>query len=274
MKIGRFRVPTLLVAFLRETRGLTLFEILMSITLLTAAIGFLLPLIHQAYVYGHSGDQASLAYAIAQSRVANIRSRVADPQTGLAFFEADDLGQPASPDPDNPEFLVSARWASESMASPCSALEKLESDRRIMGHSIRKLEVIAQWGKGRHQRARLITLVGSPSRECKTVEITCNPNPPLTLAEEGMISASVRGLDSANQPIPDLFFSWNAKAISGAGEVVNISRDGRQATFVNHSHNRRGKVIYTGGICKIQSQTLCLQREVLGFSPEITLEKK
>lgn len=252
-------------------RGVTLLEVLMSITLFAAAIGLLLPLIHQAFVHGHTADQVSLAYSLAQSRVAAIRAKVQDPLNGLAYFQKDVLDEPATPDADHPDYIVSGHWTYQELFSPCTSLESGRAEERKLLRSSRKLEVAVQWGKANSQRIRLIALIGAPSLRCSTVEL--EPKLPVTLAADGTIDVKPRAFDAKGSEIPDLFFSWNVKAITGSGEIASASRDGRQAQFRNRSRSRRGEPIYTGGSCKIQCQVLSMQRETVGNSGEVTLEK-
>ena len=248
---------------------------LFAIVLLTTTVSFLLPLLHHSFIYARQTNEASLGASIASSKLHEFRAWASQhPEAFGANGWRDYLSTP-SPDPDHPEFSVRVRAILQSLYSPCGAFEQLRPavDRRTLEHSTLKVQVDVDWGLGPEKRLRLLSLLSAPTRRLDQVEITSIPTTPCSLAVNSTVNATAIGRDSLGQEIPDLFFSWSCKAITGSGKIQSTTRDGRQALFQNQSRSRRGKEMHTGGTCQIQVQSTCRGREVIGYSREITLEK-
>ena len=78
--------------------------------------------------------------------------------------------------------------------------------------------------------------------------------------------------DEDDQPIPDLFCSWNVMPIDGVAMVDSQSRDGSSATIMNHARRRNGKFFHTGGSCRVTARIVYHGQERLGQSDPIVLD--
>ena len=258
-------------------RGFSLIELVVSLAILSVCFFLILPMMHYSMQYAKQVEASNLAATIAQAKLQEIRAWAAQASgTGFRFDDFSLFPGSAKPDPDHPEFTVEVRTAAMALVSPNSHFESLypATERRTMTRSTRKVQVDVRWRSfGTPAQLTLVSLISSPTRRFREVEpVKVFGSPPNMLAKDGTIDFTVKGYDTQDQEIPDLFFSWGVYPITGTGAIESASRDGRSATFKNISRRARGTVFYTGGACKTEARATYRGEERWGLSQVINLK--
>lgn len=242
----------------------------MAIFLLTAACLLVVSLFHTALRRSRWSQQQSTARMIAARTVAELRRW----STQGGFVSDSDLAtwnNKSYADPSQPEYQIHIRARMAQLSSPCSSLERAfaSADRRTLDQSAAKVQVDVRWSGGRLGSAQvsLVTLLAESPRTLNLVTITGDTGP---LTPGLPVTYTAQALDSANRPIKDLTFVWWVEAGTGTGQI-QATRKTDTANFVNQGRRADGTTFTTGGTCRIAAMATYQSKEVIGYSPDISL---
>lgn len=249
---------------MRSARGSSLGETVLAMALLAAGVIVAVTLFHSGLGYGRRAEQEAAAAAVAHAELTRLRQWLSTP----ARFE-DPTG--FSPEA-HPGFTVTVEQPVAARLSPNSTLEAGSGDPRSMAGSFRQVAVRVEWEGSR--RLELVSLVGAPPREPSPDPVRLTPAggwPPL-LGRDRTLEVEVEFLDEDGQPVPDVFFTWGVRPVTGVMTLESAQRDGSGAVFVNQAERSDGTLFHTGGLCRVAAEAVYRGRRYQGVSPPISLE--
>jgi hypothetical protein len=168
------------------------------------------------------------------------------------------------------------------VASPCTQLEEVfpAPERRMMTASFKPIQIRVSQGA---QTLTLDSLLGDPPRTPR------DPNPVVIggvvpvapVHKDGTVDLTASLVDTAGQPIPDIFFGWSLVAVTGTGILEGTDRQGRQQTFRHRMMRQDGSLSFSPGAgpagtdpseCKVNAYTTYMGLDYSGDSSAILLD--
>lgn len=245
----------------------------MALSLMTLIFVYFVGVLQSSLGFRGRLELQSQAVHVAQNKLDEVRAW-AQIKTGgrynysrLASFQSSPQSDPSLP------FLQTQVLVSDyTLASPNKLFEETHTTtpQRLMRESVKLLKIrVLRDGQ---ELLSLPSLIHEPSRGwSRTLPIRISPAS-ATLAKDAKETFRFTAYDEEDQPIPDLFCTWNIMPIDGLAMIDSQTRDGSQAVVMNHSRRRNGKFYHTGGTCRVTARIVYHGREQLGLSEILTLE--
>ncbi|MEW6277204.1 MAG: hypothetical protein AB1758_01175 [Candidatus Eremiobacterota bacterium] len=226
--------------------------------LLVSAFFVLINLFHTGLRHFTRVEQQTVAVMLAERKMEEVRAW-ARGNGGRNFDDWTAYTDVSQPSPEYSGFRVAVRSAPATLKSSVPGFEDPypAGDQRVMPSSARKVEVTTWWD-GDRKSVRLVSLVADPLREwhpARPIEVTPVSPPPDPLPRDAEVEFRARGYDAAGRAIPDLFFAWYVRPVSGNGTLTQ-SRDGSTARFRNVVVLPYRPPIYTGQSVMIQARAV------------------
>lgn len=273
-----------LTAGRRQRAGLTLTETVIATFILLAGFLIISALYFSSLRQQSQVDAATLSTLVAEKALEDVRVWA---QTPANFDTLETVYNPYNAEDQGFQIAIEARPA-VAIASPCSQLETAfaAAERRMMTQSYKPVQVRVSQGS---KSLVLDTLIGDPPREPRDpLPVTVSPStpipvPPASLARDANIFFTASLVDTAGQPIPDIFFTWSLAPVSGTGAFMPPSpRDGRGQTFSHRMMMPDGTWSYAPGVddppnpiqpstCRVTANCLYRGQEYTGDSAEVPL---
>jgi type II secretory pathway pseudopilin PulG len=256
-------------------RGVTLLETMMSLILLGGAILLVITLFHRGLGFARRSNQAVQASVLAQSVGDEIRDWALDEENFLNGWATWTGGPKTYPEFPGLSVTVEATPLSVKIPSPCSGLEDRFTDRRLLEGCVVPFAVTVSWEDMGPQSVRLVGHVQEPRRELGGIRIRRRDSLGLTIPAYETMELEAALLDRNDRPIPGVTFSWHIRPITGNATVLDVPpRDGSRG-FVQHKYYYNpvtGDWGAVHGVIRIEARATYFGREIVGTTPDITLE--
>lgn len=263
--------------------GLTLTETVIATFILLAGFLIIGALYFSSLRQQSQVDAATLSAIVAEKALEDVRVWAQNPAN---FDTLETVYDPYNAQDQGFAIAIEAR-AAVRIFSPCTQLETAfdAADRRAMTGSYKPIQVrVSQGG----QVLVLDSLIGDPPRQPRNAApvvltpTTPIPIPPASLAQNGSIDFTASLVDTAGQPISDVFFTWSLAPVSGTGTFTASPRDGRGQTFTHRMMLPDGTWSYAPGVdnpptpiqpseCKVTANCYYRGKDYTGDSAEVPL---
>ncbi len=232
--------------------GLTLVEIVTSMTVLFIGIFFTFNMFHQAIYYSASVGDEVIASLIAHRKMEEIRGWACELHSGRYNFNAGNWeiwNNVVAPDTVYPKFQICINSKLHPLNSPSTTL----APNRALKYSTRIVKVEILWTSGAvRKNLKVISLIGEPLRQIASLDY--NVTGSTRLAPYEFNDLEVQGFDAGGEEIEDLTFHWNIAPITANG-TVSYSGTGRNSRFTNSVTKFDGTTTTTVGTCNVYAIT-------------------
>ncbi len=245
-----------------RARGNSLLETVIALFVLVSAALVVVALYHSALQRTTRTRQGALARLIAERTLAQVRAeaaekpfRVVEPSTLSRTF----------PDPESPDFTVTATVERTSLTNPASSLQRPGTPQIFpIMTDVASVEILVRWGVG--EEFRLNSLLDEGEAPLASVTVVAPPG--LAGNQEGACTA--RAFDINGQEIPDVRFIWWVDAGTGNATVTADPLD-NTAKLKNITRGYDGVFYVQPGTCQVAALARVRGKEFVGYSGEITL---
>jgi type II secretory pathway pseudopilin PulG len=236
----------------KRSHGLTLVEIIVSITVLFIGFYFTFRMLSEGVRYSGGAGKEAYAALLARNKMEEMRAW-AYRQTGGRYNFNDDVWTPydGKKESAGEDFELRTLTVWKELYSPCTSLT--ETLDRKMSKSFRSAKVEVWYTRGlAHQKGfTLVTLIGEPRRLPETLTVTVVPS---TLNKDKSAECNVEAVDGNGNPINDLTYKWYVLPATGNGTIKYLG-NGEKADFYNYVCTYYGSPLCAGG--SIGSETYC-----------------
>lgn len=226
-------------------RGLSLVESIFATLMLMVALLVVFQLFHYGMRYFSWVEQKTLALAVAEKRLAELRN--------WARTQNNWAGYPNGPDPDYPNYQVVVTLTNYTLASPGQQVDSNFVNKRELTTTAKQARVKVIWPRGNVELTSILVDRGNRGWSASN-PLTIQGSIPATVTEANPgVPLTVDATDAAGQPLQDLFFRWyvEANAVNGATGTITPTRDGRSAVFTNRTLRADGTFMPATGQCKV-----------------------
>lgn len=243
----------------KNSRAFTLVEAILASFLLLTAVAMSVYVFDSSLQMEANNEKRIMASLVAESALAEIRqqannnfNQVIPAYDGKSWTISEYSG-----------FDISAEVEKTDLAVPCTELEKQYDPSasfpaptgRYLSDSAYKADVTVSWSNSSRDRIvvteNIINFGVSSNFRVDIIlpDGTAATNSTvLTLAKDGTENFTARAR-SGGQEVKDIQFTWYVQPITGFGSLLNVSRDGEQAEYINAYRNFKNKLKYSPGDC-------------------------
>lgn len=227
-------------------RGFTLVEAIIAAFLLLTSLLVVAALVDSTLRTQRKTEQYLMASMVASNELDKLRSyanrfgmRELDGFDGQTFDSQSDLA-----------FRVKLGVTRHQLLLPNSSLESMvdPAERKVFEDSARRVVVTVSWSPDPDDSVKLVSLIGDwrPADFEVVVTPEAGAGADLELAPDETLR-----LGATSGEIPDIVFTWYTEPLEGLGSILEVDRDGRKASYVNHYRTPANKFDYYPGKCRV-----------------------
>jgi len=235
-RIRKYRVSLAksIACILPISKGFTLIEVLVSMTILLIVCLVIFNMFHAALKYSGHIKSELIASVIADKKIEEIRAwayKFDNTQKEYNFnLDWSGYSPYVGTDPLNPKFEVSTKVRrggpyynplpidDTSLYFPSTGTEKDQEFKRIMNNSMVRVQVKVSWDD-KKRSFTTVTCIAEPTRQLSAITITpISVNNPVLKDEINVYEA--QGYDQYNKKIYDLVYKWYVYPKTGNGEAI------------------------------------------------------
>ncbi|MFN8614099.1 MAG: hypothetical protein U0931_41590 [Vulcanimicrobiota bacterium] len=259
---------------MKNSRGLSLAETILALTLLLGALGVFLMLIQQSVLVQASLQRREAAALCARNRLEEIRAWSAQRLgASFQFFRGDWTMFSGWSDTQEPGMQVCADSSWHPLSSPATPLEApFGQDQRVLNHSLRRVELKVRWSSKVRDQWSCIAFVPAPEQPLGGQLKVEGSVPGGALSPGASLSFRVKAQDGDGQSLDDLTYRWAVKPMGGNGTIHLSNRQGTAATFTNALDHSLGGISGDGPfLCRVQAFARYRGVELTAESDDILL---
>lgn len=240
--------------------GFSLVEAILASFLLLTAVALAVFVFDNSLQAEAGNEKRVTASLVAECALAQMRQEA---NTNLAAVKST-YNNATRTVPEYPDFTITSKVRSETLAVPCTVLEENQYDKtavypapegRFMNDSALRAELTISWDDKGAQSVKVSEVLAnfSPAASFKIDLLlpdgsVAKDTDIVTVAKKGEAEFSVRAL-SGGQKINDVTFTWFVEAVDGFGSLEIVSRDTSHCTYINEYRNYKAEKKYSPGLC-------------------------
>jgi Tfp pilus assembly protein PilV len=264
------------------SKGFSLMETLIAVFLLLATLTFVLELYCRSFQHLNKTERTFQGTAFARNTMEQIRAWAKDPAN---FEKAVWTPFTTVSDSRYPDFTLRAKTEPTTLTAACTAFEdSLGAPERLeMPTSARLVTLeVSHQGSKLWEISSLVAEPERPLHATKFLEVVPTGGVPGVLAVDEELEFQASLIDKDGAPIKDVEFVWSVQPGSGTpsstaplgnGTIVKVSRDGTRAVFKNRFERTDGRVLHTGGVCRVVADARYFAAFRRGTSVDLSLAK-